>query len=211
MHGHALIPALLLALLAAAAPRSGAATAVRLDVPGMVSAGQVVELRWSALPGDADEAELVLSLDGGRSWPVRVSPELEAREGLYRWRVPDLPADRARLALRVGGAAGERLAALSREFRIAHVAGAPAPELGFREGWLWIGLDAPDGRRPPGIGGEAPRLEDAADAAPCAPPAPPALVAPASGGRSPITRASVAPPPRLRAAGSAPREVPLRI
>ena len=108
----------------------------------------------------------MLSLDGGRTYPVRVSPELEAREGGYRWRVPDLPAARARLMLRLGGEAGERAGALSREFRIVHAEGVPRPELGFHEGQLWTGLDPPVGPARAGITRDEPRLEDLADEVP---------------------------------------------
>jgi hypothetical protein len=67
-------------------------------------AHEVVHVRWTPLD-DAEELELLLSLDGGRTYPVRVSPELEGDETGYHWRVPGLsaPAARIRIRARIGG------------------------------------------------------------------------------------------------------------
>lgn len=208
----AFLPLLALVLTGAAGPGAAAvAGAGALEVPAVVTAGQSVELRWSALPAEVEELELVLSLDGGRTYPVRVSPELEAREGGYRWRVPDLPAARARLMLRLGGEAGERAGALSREFRIVHAEGVPRPELGFHEGQLWTGLDPPVGPARAGITRDEPRLEDLADEVPCTSPAPVLRATPPEPVRAPAQPAAAAATPHGRCAGLAPREVPLRI
>jgi hypothetical protein len=88
--------------------------------------GAVVEVRWtspcSALRArDLDEAELVLSLDGGRTFPVRVTPELESCASRVVWTVPALPAEHARLALRAGAEerdATESIVFVSGDFRI---------------------------------------------------------------------------------------------
>ena len=201
---------LALAVLArpGAAVGSGAAS---LEVPAVVTAGQSVELRWSALPADVEELELVLSLDGGRTYPVRVSPELEAREGGYRWRVPDLPAARARLMLRMGGEEGERAGARSREFRIVHAEGVPRPELGFHEGQFWTGLDPLEGPARAGLAQDGPRFGDLADGVPCTPPAPALRAAPPESVRAPAMRAVAAVAPQGRFSDFAPREVPLRL
>ena len=204
----------LLGLVLAAAVPSGSAAgagAAPLDVPAVVTAGQWVELRWSGLPADVEELEIVLSLDGGRTYPVRVSPELEAPEGCYRWRVPDLPAARARLMLRIGGERGERAGAHSREFRIAHAAGVPRPELGYHEGQLWTGLEPPPGAARVGIARDAPRFEAPADAAPCVSPDPVLRAAAPETLRAPAASAPVAPAPRSRSSRPAPCEVPLRL
>src|SRR5262245_24613566 len=90
---------LVLALLAAAAP---AGAAPRLGgIPARVRAGVELRITWYGLGADAHEAELELSLAGGR-W-VRISPELEAREGGYTWRVPSRLSGPARLRLKYGG------------------------------------------------------------------------------------------------------------
>ena len=68
---------LVLALAAVAHPAAAVgAGAISLDVPAVVTAGQTVVLRWSTLPEEIEEMEIVLSLDGGGSYHVRVSPEL---------------------------------------------------------------------------------------------------------------------------------------
>lgn len=72
----------------------------------VLTPGQVVEARWdvscSAAPPSADEAELVLSLDGGSVFAIRVSRELSACQERLRWTVPALPTEKGRLALRRG-------------------------------------------------------------------------------------------------------------
>jgi hypothetical protein len=113
-------------------------------VPAMVHAGAVIELRWSDLPADAEELEILLSLDDGEHFAIRVSPELEAHERRFRWRVPNLPAERARLRVRVGDNHGhEWWLDPGDAFRIVEDL-APAREPDFepapmREGNWWLG------------------------------------------------------------------------
>ena len=96
--------------------------------------GSVIDARWTIREGaaaaDADEGELVLSLDGGRTFPIRVSASLSVSASHLRWEVPALPTHRARLAWRTGSEGRERtetLRILSEEFAIL-----PDPE-GRRE------------------------------------------------------------------------------
>jgi hypothetical protein len=206
--------ATMIALALAATARPVAASdpdAAALDVPAVVTAGQTVVLRWSGLPADAEELELVLSLDGGASYHVRVSPELEGREREYRWRVPDLPTRHARLLLRFGGEEGERPGARSQEFRIVHVEGASRPEPGFHEGQFWTGLEPLEGPGAAGLAQDAPHYEELADEAACAPPAPVSCPGPPDVVRAPVAPAAAPAPRQGRPPGSAPREVPLRI
>jgi hypothetical protein len=140
-----------------------------------------------------------------------VSPELDAREGGYRWRVPDLPAARARLMLRMGGKEGERAGALSREFRIVHAEGVPRPDLGFHEGQFWTGIEPLTGPVDAGIVRGGPRFEALADEVPFVPPKPVLRAAPPESVRTPAVRAAAAVAPRGRSAGFAPREIPLRL
>ena len=81
------------------------------DAGETLAAGSAVEVRWSSVCSseterdserDADEAELVLSYDGGLTFPIRVSPEISPCASHFSWRVPSIPSSRARLALRVG-------------------------------------------------------------------------------------------------------------
>ncbi len=71
----ALLAASLLATSAAAAepvafssPRAGAS----------LRAGDEVEVRWTGVPSDAEEMELLLSLDGGKRIALRLTSEISA-------------------------------------------------------------------------------------------------------------------------------------
>jgi hypothetical protein len=76
--------------------------------PGAVwRAGEPVTLEWRRtepwpLGLDVEEWEAFLSLDGGRSFPVRLTPHLEADLRAVRVRVPALPTGHAALLLRFG-------------------------------------------------------------------------------------------------------------
>jgi len=105
-----------------------------------------VEAVWSrgVASESADESELVLSLDGGRTFPFRVSAEIEPGQTRVEWRVPDLPSAHARLALRVGrddDSESETLEVLSEEFAILADPAAP-PERLFRFGGEWRSREA---------------------------------------------------------------------
>jgi hypothetical protein len=68
-------------------------------------AGEPLAVTWSVdadtLAG-RDEMELVLSLDGGATFPIRVTGELSTDRRTLSWRVPSLATERAVLALRAG-------------------------------------------------------------------------------------------------------------
>ena len=87
------------------------------------SAGTTVEASWIA-PCDRDrehEGELVLSLDDGRTFPIRLTGEMPACLSGHAWRVPDVATTRARLGLRRGhdGEPGEeRIVLVSAPFAI---------------------------------------------------------------------------------------------
>ena len=113
-----------------------------LEAPAAVSVGQTLEIRWSGVPATAEEIELVLSLDGGRSFHLRVSDRLEGRVETWRWRVPDLPTRSARLMLRMGDRAGEHIVALSPTFEILSGGSVPRPDPGVREVLVCTGFDS---------------------------------------------------------------------
>ena len=103
------IPALLaaiaavLALSAVAAPAAAPSGRSRLTLPdGPVVPGQLLSVTWGNPAGTWDEMELILSLDGGRTWPIRVSRDLPPDATHASFRVPALPTAEARLALRAG-------------------------------------------------------------------------------------------------------------
>ena len=89
-----------------------------------VRAGEVVPLSWTlegAEVGARDEMELMLSLDDGATFPIRVVARLTPADLRVSWRVPALPAEHARLALRAGEDAGvetEEIVAVSGAFAI---------------------------------------------------------------------------------------------
>jgi hypothetical protein len=104
---------------------------------GTVDAGSTIVVTWKR-DIRIEECEILLSLDGGRSFPIRVSPELAAGADRYVWRVPDLSASgvllclRARIAGReVNGPAGDPLTL------IAPVS-SPFTRWHFHEGGFWI-------------------------------------------------------------------------
>jgi len=132
----------LLLTLALFAP-SPAAAGARLRAPsGVVRAGEVFEVRWQGLPEYVHEAELEMSLDGGR-W-VRISPEIHSLEGSYRWTIPNTPAERVQVRLRCGGEHREEVAAVSAEFRI--VSGGEAEGRADFLGEWWSALEPPGSR-----------------------------------------------------------------
>ncbi len=101
-------------------PRPGAA----------LVAGAEAFLEWAptepsaGLPG-VEEWEAFLSLDGGKTYPVRITPHLDQDLRRVRWRVPGLPTADARLLLRLGDEQHRETA-----FELPHrfsIAPAPAP------------------------------------------------------------------------------------
>ncbi len=117
-----------------------AAAAEGFRFPGAAasfSAGTTVEASWTA-PCDRDrehEGELVLSLDDGRTFPIRLTGEMPACLSGHAWRVPDVATTRARLGLRRGrdGEPGEeRVVLVSARFAI--VAGAGPDGAGLTRG-----------------------------------------------------------------------------
>jgi hypothetical protein len=141
-----LAPALAL-LLASVAPAAADSARVLPLASDRVRAGQVVEVRWAGLPSDAQEAELLLSLDGGRHFAIRVSGEVDPREGRVRFRVPNLPAESAMVRLRYGNAAEEHVSAPGAPFRIEADASRPLERRQIHEGLWWTGVD-PDAPTP---------------------------------------------------------------
>jgi hypothetical protein len=122
-------PALL--LLAAAVAAAPASAAPRVSEPGAAArlaagtpAVALFDLTGASLEG-TDEMELVLSLDGGRTFPWCVSRDLPPGTSRALWTVPDVSASSAVLGVRTGGRGeAERVVAVSAPFEIVR----PAPE-----------------------------------------------------------------------------------
>jgi hypothetical protein len=91
-----------------------------------------------------EERELILSLDGGKTFPLRLTGEIGPGDRATSWRVPALPTEHAVLALREGGdGIEEGIVAVSAEFVIVPGPGVPAEELRFRDGeWKTREADA---------------------------------------------------------------------
>jgi hypothetical protein len=68
--------------------------------------GQQVRVQWQAALPHVDmtwcELELYLSLDGGRTYPIRLTPQLDPRIGYFDWTVPNTPTGAAVLDIRFG-------------------------------------------------------------------------------------------------------------
>jgi hypothetical protein len=139
-----------LALLVLLATAPAAAGPHLAGIPPQVTAGADLRITWVGLAADAHEAELELSLAGGR-W-TRISPELEAREGGFTWHVPPSLSGPARLRLRYGGEWFEAEGEVSMPFRIEGTAGPPlgafAADRAIGEWWCAGGwpADLPNGQ-----------------------------------------------------------------
>jgi len=128
------LAAAVFSLLVSLAAPSGAEARARLEgLPAEVRSGERIEVRWRDLDADVHEVELELSLGGAR-W-VRISPEMEALEGHFTWRVPAGLSGPARIRLRAGGGDGEREVA-EQELRILDAgASGPGASLGTPGWW----------------------------------------------------------------------------
>jgi hypothetical protein len=86
---------------------------------------------------EAEEMEVLLSLDGGRTFPLRVTREMSEGTHQLTWRVPNLPTTSARLALRVGTEdEGEVIRDVSPEFTISPAESEPLEDVRpFRGEW----------------------------------------------------------------------------
>ena len=137
----ALRPLLLAALSLAALPALGEGVRFVHPSAGMsFAAGDEVMVRWTAGPKDAEEMELMLSLDGGRHFSIRLTEEMEGDAASYLWRVPDLPSGAARLGLRANVGGREMEVGESAPFAITMDERGQEPGAGsirFRDGEVW--------------------------------------------------------------------------
>jgi|HubBroStandDraft_3_1064219.scaffolds.fasta_scaffold11189_3 hypothetical protein len=114
---------------AAATAQRGAPVALVSPEPAVpLAGGSTAVLEWTPAPGlerlpASEEWEAFLSLDGGRSYRVRITPHLDRDLRRIRWAVPNLPARDARLLLRFGDERHETVVELPQRFSI--VADAP--------------------------------------------------------------------------------------
>ncbi|MES1210848.1 MAG: hypothetical protein ABUL63_00810 [Acidobacteriota bacterium] len=124
--------ALLLAgLLAGAFPALGVSgPGIRVLAPAAgaeLTAGQPATIAWEPTAGlESEEWEAFLSLDGGKTYTVRLTPHLDLAIRQFSFHVPDLPTSRARLLLRFGDERREQIVEAPGVFAIA-------PRLGWHE------------------------------------------------------------------------------
>lgn len=131
-------------LAAAASAAAGPVSILPFGGNWMLRPDEVVEVRWTGAPEGVEEMELLLSLDGGRHFGIRVTPDLDAERGSYQWRVPPLPSAEARLAVRVNLRGREVLAGVSAPFRIAAGHADHLWATRARDGEIWVtGLESP--------------------------------------------------------------------
>jgi hypothetical protein len=69
-----------------------------------VVAGSTVPIAWDArrVPAGVEEWEAFLSVDGGKTYPVRITPHLDAGIHRFNWIVPSLPGADVSILLRFG-------------------------------------------------------------------------------------------------------------
>lgn len=96
----------------------------------------VIEWEEIALPPHVVEWEAFLSLDGGRTWPLRITPHLDVAIRRFSFRVPDLATREARLMLRFGDERREVEVETPARFTIrpGRIPGALPPRLAFSRG-----------------------------------------------------------------------------
>jgi hypothetical protein len=101
-----------------------------------VAAGQRLRIRWPAV-GAASEMELVLSLDDGRCYDIRLSPELDGVATHFTWIVPNVGTSTGRIRLRARIGDREVNGPSSPEFTIAADPGRPPGRWSFHAGEWW--------------------------------------------------------------------------
>ena len=94
-----------LALLAAGEGQAAASAGPRLLAPqagAELRAGTLAVVAWEDPPREAEEWEAFLSLDGGRTYPLRITPHLALGIRRFAFTVPPFPTREARVLLRFG-------------------------------------------------------------------------------------------------------------
>jgi hypothetical protein len=114
-------------LAAAAARRSEAFPRLASPAGGtIVAPGRVTRITIADEPPGAEEWEAFVSVDGGRTYPLRATPHLPIAERGFDWVVPALPPGALRMKVRFGTGGIEREFLLAEEFGVGTgVSGAP--------------------------------------------------------------------------------------
>lgn len=212
----AALAAILLALAFPAARAHAASDSwAQLPVPATVTAGETLVLELGAAPAGVEEMEILLSLDDGRTFPVRVTREIGPGEREVRWKVPALATGSARLRVRFGAHEGggreyETWGPASAPFAIVTRGGESDLHVFHENGW-WEGLEPAPASPCGDLDASAPRFEAAAPMPPLAPSPSSATIARAPARLVAIAdRAVPAPPARTDPSTIRERYRPLR-
>jgi hypothetical protein len=128
-----------LCLLAASAVAGERPVVFTSPAPGdALQSGAVVQVSWTGVPPNANEVELLLSLDGGGRIALRLTKELSSDDRSYLWRVPNLSSRRAAFVLRMGIEGREVESASSAPFEILPDPSRPVESVDWRAGELWL-------------------------------------------------------------------------
>jgi hypothetical protein len=122
-----LLAAIWLALVALPARGVEGVQPVRLVTPqagAVLVAGSTAELEWASLAGfdhlsKVEEWEAFLSVDGGATYPLRITPHLDQDLRRIGFQVPPVPTADARILLRFGDEHRETAVELPERFSIA--------------------------------------------------------------------------------------------
>ena len=137
-----------IALAASALPAlAQAPPPIRLLAPAAdaaLVAGDEAEIAWEphasfSTLGRVEEWEAFLSLDGGATYPFRLTPHLDQDLRRFRWRVPAVPSADARLLFRFGDERSEVAVAVPQRFVIA----APAAPAALPDATFDVGRRSP--------------------------------------------------------------------
>ncbi|HSY47931.1 MAG TPA: hypothetical protein VLC46_03890 [Thermoanaerobaculia bacterium] len=87
-------------------------------------AGSTVPIAWDAesVPAGIEEWEAFLSVDGGKSYPIRITPHLDESIHRFNWIVPSLPGAEVSILLRFGDEREERELPFAGRLRITGIA-----------------------------------------------------------------------------------------
>jgi hypothetical protein len=119
------LASLLLALISAArASAAQGAFDIHLVEPAEhidVVAGSTIPIVWEAVnaPAAIEEWEAFVSINGGHTYPIRITPHLDAHIQRFNWIVPYLPGAEVSVLVRFGDEREEREFAFPARVRIA--------------------------------------------------------------------------------------------
>jgi len=122
------------ALLVAGAGTAYASAGPRLLSPrpgSELPAGSLAVVEWEDPPPEVEEWEAFLSFDGGRSYPLRITPHLDLGIRRFSFQLPPFPTRDARVLLRFGDERREAEFESAQRFAITPRHTSLPPDLGI--------------------------------------------------------------------------------